>query len=108
YSGSDCFGGAELTLGSAANKNTFESIPIPQCVDYLRPSLWNPVAIGIRRCDVDRCNRPVEVREKIPLPCSLIFPRPKIPGDWLRLDVQESEKFEILVGDMLGGVRRNS
>src|SRR6266853_441277 len=76
-------------------------------VTYLGPPLRSPVLLRLARPDDDRRDRPADRTNEIPLPLALVRPRTKIPLYRLGRNSESREKLEILILNVLDGMRRN-
>ena len=68
----------------------------------------HPVLLRLARRHDDRRHRPIERREELPLPRTLVGPRAEVPLDRLVRHAERGEELEILILDVLRLVRRNA
>src|SRR6266404_6061877 len=90
-----------------ADENHLHAELLLERITYLGPPLGNPVLLRLARPDDDRRDRPADRTNEISLPLALIRPRTKIPLYRLGRNSEGPEKLEVLILNMLDGMRGN-
>src|SRR6266446_5598675 len=89
------------------DENDLHAELVMERVAHFSPTLWNPVLLRLARRNHDRRNWPTDRRGELSLPFALFRPRTEVPFNWLGRNSERGEKLEVLILNVLDGVRRN-
>src|SRR5215213_5613862 len=101
------FGSSEFSLGSSTDENRLDAVLVGKNIDYIRPSLGDPVFCLLARCNYDGSQRPRELRNELSLPFALRIVGTNSPFDRLWIDLKMPQEFEVLILDVLNRMRRD-